>query len=305
MNDQPLVGDDQTVDTTKPNVARVYDHLLGGGHNFPADREHSARLTEAVPDARHAAVVNRAFLRRAVIHMSEQGVRQFLDLGSGIPTVGNVHEIAHKFAPGSAVVYVDSDAVATAHSRILLGGVPAAAAVHADLRYVDGVLSHPTVRDLLDFEQPIGLLMCAVLHFVSEQDDPARIVRSYVDALCLGSYVGISHATADGRPVDVAAAVQLYQRRDIRFAPRSHAAVANLFSGLDLVPPGVVPTSHWRPDWRDLDEPGRSMSYAGLAMKSSESVGMDWPRVDADNPRERPAPERTAGADGPIGTQDV
>jgi len=261
------------IDLSKPSASRVYDRLLGGGHNFPPDRELATRLLACMPDAAHAARSNRAFLRRVVHHLVDAGVRQFLDLGSGIPTVGNVHEIARKRAPRCTVVYVDNDPIATAHSRLILGQDPRTVAVEADLRDVDAVVSAPEVQAMLDFTRPIAVLMCAVLHFVPDSDDPVGIVRRYCDAVRPGSYVALSHATDDDYPEDLAAAISLYRDGGISGTARGRHAVTELFTGLELVEPGVVFADEWRPEGRDEVDPRRSRCYAGLALKPDRAAG--------------------------------
>ena len=191
----------------RPSVARLYDFLLGGRHNYAADRELARRVLQAEPNARRLVAANRAFLRRAVRFMLDAGIDQFVDLGSGIPTQENVHEIARRTSPDSRVVYVDHDQDAVAHSRHILSGDPLASAINADLRDPAVVLAHPEVRRLIDFSQPVGVLMVAVLHFVSDDEDPAGVVAAYAGRLAPGSYLVISHATHEPLP-DTAARVR-------------------------------------------------------------------------------------------------
>lgn len=171
------------VDPGKASVARMYDAMLGGEHNFAIDREAVAAFTAIDPQVRTLARANRAFLQRAVRFLVDAGVRQFIDLGSGIPTQGNVHEVAQSAAPGSRVVYVDNDPVAVAHSEALLDGNPDATIVAADIRRPADVLSAPQVRDLIDFEQPVAVLMITILHFITAEEDPGGIVAAFRDAL--------------------------------------------------------------------------------------------------------------------------
>jgi S-adenosyl methyltransferase len=188
-----------SVDVTVPNAARVYDYALGGYHNFAADREFMQRAEVSWPGLGLLAHANRAYLGRVVRFLVDAGIKQFLDIGSGIPTVGNVHEVAQPIAPGVRVVYVDIDPVAVAHGQEMLAGNPDADAVQADIRRPDEVLDHPVVQELLDFSEPIGLLLIAVLHFVPDADDPAGILAGLRSRLAPGSYVAISH----GIPVPV------------------------------------------------------------------------------------------------------
>ena len=184
-----------TINTGVPNPARIYDYLLGGKDNFPADRQVAEQLLAIAPVARDVVEDNRAFLRRAVrVLTREAGIRQFIDLGSGLPTQGNVHEIAQAIAPDARVVYVDNDAMVVTHSRALLAGNNTVA-IQADLREPDRILGHPEVRELIDFHQPIALLLMAILHFIPDDEDPLGIVARFRDALPTGSYLAISHGT--------------------------------------------------------------------------------------------------------------
>jgi hypothetical protein len=256
------------VDVDTPNAARMYDYSLGGAHNFAADRAAAEALLRVYPDASLVGQSNRAFLQRAVRYCCGQGLTQFLDLGSGIPTAGNVHEIAHRIDPASRVVYVDNEPIAVATTRELLVDVPNAAVVPADLRDVEQVLAAPETRQLLDFARPMALMMVAVLHYVSDADDVAGIVGRYTAALAPGSLLVISHTTRDPRP-EVAAAIQrIWDSAGIVVSHRSRDEVTALFDGLTLVEPGVV----WTPQWHPADDtepayatPERSVTYAGVA----------------------------------------
>ncbi|MGH3883323.1 MAG: SAM-dependent methyltransferase, partial [Pseudonocardiaceae bacterium] len=176
------------VDVTVPNAARVYDYFLDGAHNFAADRVMASKVQQVMPAVRDAARINRSFLRRAVLFMVDSGIRQFLDIGSGIPTVGNVHEIAQRADPECRIVYIDKEPIAVAHSDLLLKGNDRAVAIRADLRQSAQVLGDSRVGDLLDFGRPIGVLLVAALHFIADADDPAGIVARYLDAVMPGSY---------------------------------------------------------------------------------------------------------------------
>jgi hypothetical protein len=236
------------VDVSLPNSARMYDYLLGGGHNFAVDREMAERGEALVPGARELARVNRSFLRRAVQFLISQGVRQFLDLGSGIPTAGNVHEIAHEIDPRARVVYVDREPVAVAHTMRLLADNERACMVKADLGSPYAVLRAPQTNQLLDFGEPIGLLMVSVLHWVSDERRPGEIIATYRDSLPSGSFLALSHLTADFRPEQIAASVKLAEHSAERLHPRSKDEITELTAGFDLVDPGVVSAPHWRPD---------------------------------------------------------
>ncbi|MEU4745246.1 SAM-dependent methyltransferase, partial [Actinosynnema sp. NPDC023658] len=199
------------IDLSRPSPARVYDVHLGGAHNFRVDREAAQRITEAMPDLPRVLRANRAFLRRAVRYLVGRGITQFLDLGSGTPTPGNVHEVARDADPDCRVVHVDVDPVAVAHSRVALGGTDRAAVVEADLRRPRDVLTHPDALRTLDLTRPVGVLMFAVLHFVPDADEPGVIVREYLDAVVPGSYLALSHAGADGDADRVGAAIEQFR----------------------------------------------------------------------------------------------
>ena len=241
------------VDTTKASIARVYDWWLGGEHNFRVDQDAARTIIAVEPNTRVIARAYRAFLIRAVRYLAgEAGIRQFLDIGSGIPTAQNVHQVAQETAPRSRVVYVDSDDVAVAHSRLLLKGNPDATVIHADLRNPRAILDHPETRRLLDFSQPVGLLLAAVLHFIPDSDDPGSIIATLRAALAPGSYLAISHACRDTIP-DMADAYQsAYTSRVAASSTfRSREAITRLFDGFTLLEPGLV----WLPEWRP-DSPG-------------------------------------------------
>jgi len=257
-------------DPDKASVARMYDAMLGGEHNFAIDREAVAAVTAIDPQVRMLARANRAFLGRAVRHLAATGVRQFIDLGSGIPTQGNVHEVAQAASPGARVVYVDKDPVAVAHSTTLLADNPHADIVDADIRRPADVLSSPQVRKLIDFDQPVAVLMVAILHFVTPEEDPAGIVAAFRDALPEGSWLALSHATDQDRPDTAAAVTQLYRSRATSpVTVRSREEIEALFTGFDLTEPGLVHVPLWRPDAaEDVPEnPSEFWVYAGVGRK--------------------------------------
>ncbi|GIH14016.1 SAM-dependent methyltransferase [Rugosimonospora africana] len=243
------------VDVDRPASSRIYDYMLGGSHNFAADREVAERAIAAMPELPAVLRENRAFLGRAVRYLAaEAGVDQFLDLGSGMPTAGNVHEIAGAINPAARVVYVDLDPVAVAHSQAILGDHPRSDAIHADLRDPLEVLAHPAVRDLLDRDRPIAVLLVATLHFVPDEQRPERILGQLREALAPGSYLALSHASADGRPpAGQRDAQAVYARSDNAVLMRSRAEIARLLDGWRLVPPGIVRCPAWHP------EPGREL----------------------------------------------
>ena len=259
------------VDTTRANTARVYDYWLGGSHNLLADQDAGRAMAAVEPQVRAIVQANRAFIGRAVRFLTAAGVRQFLDIGSGIPTQGNVHEIAQQADPGARVAYADLDPVAVAHSRAILTGNPGATAIQADLRQPDLILADPAVRKLIDFSRPAAVLLVAVLHFLADTDDPWRLVATLRDALAPGSYLVISHGTDENDPARARAAEKLYNRSVTTQArARSRAAIGDFFAGFELVDPGLVYVPLWRPDSpADVPEdPGRYANLAGVARKN-------------------------------------
>jgi hypothetical protein len=260
------------IDTSVPSMARVYDYILGGAHNFAADRQVGSRIEKLVPGLPSVARLNRRFLGRAVNFLMDQGICQFLDIGSGIPTVANVHEVAQERDPGARVVYVDKDPVAVAHSRLLLDGNDNATIVHADMRDPDAVLSSAELRGLLRFDEPIGLLMLLMLHWVPDEDDPAKLVASYRDALPAGSFIVMTHVAKDqiDEKADQAAAVVNSSKSADQMHMRTHDQVSALFEGFELVEPGLVGCGEWRPGGPGdfADEASMNMFlYAGVGRK--------------------------------------
>jgi SAM-dependent methyltransferase len=253
------------VDTRRANVARVYDYWLGGWHNFLADQDVARAIAAVEPGVRVFARANRAFLGRAVRFLAGSGVRQFLDIGSGIPTEGNVHEVAQQAAPGSRVVYADIDEVAIAHSRALLAGNDRAAIINGDLRQPGKILASDDTRRLIDFSQPAGLLLMVVLHFITDAEDPWQIVATLRDALAPGSYLVIGHGTDEGSPVAVRAASKVYNRSvSTQMNLRSRGEIMRFFDGFDLLEPGLVYPPLWRPD-SPADVPSDPAKYWCLA----------------------------------------
>jgi SAM-dependent methyltransferase len=253
-------------DAERPNIARVYDYLLGGSHNFEPDRVAATEFLARWPDAAQTMRLNRAFLGRAVRYLAQTGIRQFLDIGSGIPTMGNVHEVAQRHAAGARVVYVDFDEVAVLHSRAILAGNDNAVAVQADLRCPQDILTHPELRATLDLSRPVGLLLVAVLHFLPDAEDPAGLVRRLRDALAPGSYLVVSHGTTDGQGQDVAEAIGRYNQTTAPFQPRSYAEVLAFLDGLTLVDPGLVRVPLWQPE-DFTEDPGQVAAYGGVGCK--------------------------------------
>ena len=257
------------LDISRPSAARMYDYLLGGGHNFEADRQLAARVSGAHPGCWDIARLNRAFLRRAVLELNSVGVRQFLDIGSGIPTVGNVHEIAQRVDPQARVVYVDHDPVAVAHCELILEGNDRAGVVLADMRDPDSVLTASVTRELLDLDQPVGLLMVCVVHFVPSYADPVGLLGRYRDALGPGSYLAFSHLNSDSGAPEMQALVEVMRSSKDPIHPRTRAQITELFSGFELVAPGVVSIAEWRPrsSGDGGDVPERHQVLAGVGIK--------------------------------------
>jgi hypothetical protein len=237
------------VDTKRANVARVYDYWLGGTHNFLADQDAGRALAAVEPRMRAIAQANRAFLGRAVRFLSARGVDQFLDLGSGIPTSGNVHEIAQQVNPAARIAYVDVDPVAIAHSKVILAGNEYAAIVDGDLREPEKILADDTVGRLIDFGRPVGLIVLVVLHFIADAEDPWQVMATLRDRLAPGSYLVLGHATDDGSKPTVAQASETVYNRHVatRLHLRSRASIDRLFGGFELVDPGLVYATMWRP----------------------------------------------------------
>jgi S-adenosyl methyltransferase len=227
------------IDTSRPSTARLYDYYLGGTNNFEIDRQAAEQLRKQLPELADAAWANRGFHGRAAAWMaSGQGIRQFIDIGSGLPTQNNTHEVVHVLTPGARIVYVDSDPMVATHSAELLAGDDRTALVTADLRDPDAVLSHPELRRLIDFDQPIGLLMTAVMHFISDSEDPWGLVARYMEALPAGSYLALSHATYEQLPPQaVQAMYDVYERATSHIYLRSKADIARFFDGLEMILP--------------------------------------------------------------------
>jgi S-adenosyl methyltransferase len=257
-------------DLKTPSAARMYDYYLGGAHNFGVDRELARKVVELYPDAPALAQANRAFLHRAVRYLVAQGVRQFVDIGSGIPTEGNTHETAQQAAPDSRVLYVDHDPVAVAHSERLLGDVPGTAVLRGDLRRPKGILESRELADLIDLSQPVGLIMVAVLHFVSEDDDPQGAIDQFRAAVAPGSHLVVSHGSDEVRRAEAQQAQKLYESANDKGTFRSRRRVGELLADWDLVDPGVVWVSEWRPDWPDevRADPSAQVMIAAMGRKA-------------------------------------
>jgi hypothetical protein len=239
------------IDVNVPQSARVYDFLLGGKDNFAADRAVGAALIDQVPSLPVMIKANRAFLARVVRYLvSEAGIRQFLDIGTGIPTANNVHEVAQNIAPETRVLYVDYDPVVLAHARALMTGSPAGKTsfILADLREPEAILASPALASTLDLDEPIALMLIGILHHMHDDEHPERIIATLLDALPSGSYMAVTHPSADFDEVAMVSLAATAEQSGIPYVPRSKAEIERLFAGLELVEPGVAPILGWRPD---------------------------------------------------------
>lgn len=255
------------IDTSIAHPARVYDYLLGGKDNFEPDRVVGDRLINAIPDIQPLVLRNRAFIRRAVRHLVEdEGIEQIIDVGTGIPTSPAVHQIAREINPGVRVAYVDNDPIVLAHDRALLSREEGVVTYLGDLMRPESVLDHPGLRELIDFDRPIALLFAAVIHFVTDDQDPHGIIAAYRSRLPRGSAMVISHvSTTRSDPRSVADFVSAYQTSSpVVF--RSTGEIRGLFTGFDLIEPGVVPLHEWRPDTDEQAEEGGISGDAGVGI---------------------------------------
>jgi hypothetical protein len=258
------------IDVERPNAARIYDYFLGGYHNFEVDRVMAEKLRELLPSAPLYMQANRAFLRRVVGYLTDQGIDQFLDIGSGLPTVGNVHEVAQTINPAARVVYADIDPVAVRQSKEILKGNANAAAIQGDARHPEAILEHPEVRRILDFDRPVAVLLVSILLFMTEDEETIRTVRVLRDALAPGSYIAISHPTDDDLPQDeIEEGKRLYAASGNPVTMRSFDQIKSYFDGLELVEPGIVYVSRWRPEGPDglFDKAESSGYYVGVGRK--------------------------------------
>ncbi|MEU4317669.1 SAM-dependent methyltransferase [Nocardia fluminea] len=263
------------VDTTIAHEARVYDYWLGGKDNYPADRALGDAIAEHVPAIKTMARANRAFLGRAVRHLvSEAGITQFLDIGTGIPTAGNTHEVAQQLDPTARVVYVDKDPIVLAHARALMSSTPQGRTrfIHADLHDPRSILDHPDLADTLDRDEPVAIMLVAIMMYFSDADRPQDVIAALLDAVPSGSYLVITHPTADFAPEAMAGVQAAAEASGISFHPRSNAATSELFAGTTLIDPGLVPVAAWRPELIDgpaaVVEADSAWYWAGIGRKS-------------------------------------
>jgi hypothetical protein len=257
------------IDLSRPSAARVYDYFLGGAHNFEVDRQLAEQIASLTPNLADTMRAGRAFLRRAVRHIAADGVDQFLDIGSGIPTAGNVHEVAQAVNPASRVVYVDIDPVAVVHSRSILDGDEQSAVLEGDLRDPERILADTRALGLLDFDRPIAVLLGGVVHFLPDADRPAEVIGALRAAAGPGSYLVISHSTFEDQPQEMLDAQQLSKRTATEITLRSHAQIASYFGDFTLLEPGLVHLPLWRPESpTDVDDhPERFGAFGGVGRR--------------------------------------
>ncbi|NUR60364.1 MAG: hypothetical protein HOV87_17150 [Catenulispora sp.] len=259
------------INLDQPSSARVWDYFLGGSHNFAVDRQVAEAAIAFKPDLPDVARQVRMFLRRAVRTAAAAGVDQFLDIGAGVPTMGPVHEVAREIRP-ARVVYVDHDPVAVAHGEAMLAEDPDADFIQGDVRTPRAILADPRVRKLIDFDRPVAVLLCSVLHFVADTDDPAGIVATLRDALAPGSFLIVQHASHDNQPAETIAMLEMWNSKSPEpMHWRTADRIEALFEGFTLLEPGVVPMPLWRPLPEDAEraaqDPERYASYAAVAVK--------------------------------------
>jgi hypothetical protein len=257
----------EEIDTSRPHPARIYDYLLGGKDNYQVDREAGEQLIGVAPEARIGVQANRAFLQRAVRHVVRAGVRQILDIGTGLPTSPNVHEIAREIAPDVRIAYVDNDPIVNTHANTLMSEAGTTSVVLADLRDPQAILNHPDVHRVIDFDQPVALLLVAILHFVTNAEEPERIVATLRDALPVGSYLVLSHATSDFN--DRRETATAYTNATASMNLRNRAEIARFFDGFDLIEPGVAQVPFWRPDSEPTADEREIGFYGGVGIKNA------------------------------------
>jgi len=268
-------------DARTPNAARIYDYLLGGKDHFAADRQAAARLLEVLPHSARACQDNRAFLQRAVRYLAGAGIRQFLDIGTGLPTVRAVHEVAQEAASGCRVAYVDNDPVVLTHARALLATDPLVIVADGDLTDPLSIVGCQAIRAHLDLTRPVAVLLVAVLHFIDDAHRPRKIIQALADAVAPGSCLAVSHGTADHVSAQASATAQeVYEGASARVIPRTRAEVTGFFDGLELIEPGVVDIRSWHPEIppsrpADGRPPSPTYMYGGVARKPGRPRGWD------------------------------
>lgn len=267
MTEQGFTPD--RIDTSRPHPARMYDYYLGGQDNYEVDRAAAEQVMALSPDVRRSALANRDFLQRAVRTLVSDGVRQIIDLGTGIPTSPNTHEAAHAVDPGTTVVYVDNDPIVSTYAGAKLTRAGNTGFLLADLREPAAILDAPAVRELIDFGRPVALLLVAVLHFIDDADDPAGLIAALTEPLPPGSRLVISHATGDFHPeADTGRGAEVYKKATAHLSLRPKERVLPFFDGFELLEPGLVQAPYWRPDGEVPRELERVAIYGGMAVKN-------------------------------------
>ena len=260
------------INTGVAHTARMYDYYLGGKDNYEVDRDAAEQVLTVFPQMRAIARENRAFLGRTVRYLARNGIRQFLDIGTGIPGPGNTTEVAHEVVPDARVVYVDNDPIVMTHASALLADHDPAltSVVYGDLREPRSILDEPGVRAVLDFDEPIGVLLVAVLHFIEDREQPVEIVRELMRAVPPGSFLVLSHATADTDSETAREAAQTYNRANARITLRDRLEIVRFFDGLELVEPGIVQQPWWQPEHEVTADPEQNWGYAGVGYKPAQ-----------------------------------
>jgi O-methyltransferase involved in polyketide biosynthesis len=256
------------LNTKVAHPARLYDYWLGGKDNFAVDRELADKIVAAQPGSLQSIRANREFLKRAVRYAAAAGIRQFIDIGSGLPTVENTHEIAQQCLPDPRVVYADIDPIVIVHGRALLADAGTTAAVQGDVRRPEMIFGHPDVRQMIDFDQPVAVLLLGVLHYVAEEEDPYGVMSRIRDSIAPGSQVILSHLTGDDDPQTMEGSINIVKRAPVSVVslPRTYAQVERLFEKLEVLDPGIVPVHQWRPDG-PVSMDRRFWLWAGVARK--------------------------------------
>jgi hypothetical protein len=264
------------IDFSTPNVARMYDYYLGGKDNYPVDREAARLVLNAAPDIPLAALENREFLGRAVNFLTcEAGISQFVDIGPGLPTQANVHALVQQHKPDATVVYVDNDPVVLSHGRALLQKTETVAVIDGDIRTPGAILSNPALRELIDLSQPVAVCMSLVLHFIPDEDDPWALVARIRDSIRPGSYLVLTHVTGDERSVDIMTEIRgIYDEATAPLVPRTKDEFARFFEGFELVEPGAVFLSQWRPTNEHYSRGGTQWAYAAVGKKRPAATRM-------------------------------
>jgi SAM-dependent methyltransferase len=260
----------EMIDTSVAHPARMYDYYLGGRDNYQVDRDAAEEVLAVLPEGRDMARANRAFLGRTVRYLASRGIKQFLDVGTGIPGPDNTNDVAHTVQPEARVVYVDNDPIVLAHASALLARHDPhyTTVIQADLRDPDSIIEHPQARAVLDFSQPIGVLLVAVLHFIKHHERPHELVERFKQLMAPGSFLVLSHGTGDFEPDRAGTAVQGYNRASAPFVLRSRAEITRFFDGLELVEPGVVQIPWWQPEAEVGPDADQIWIYGGIGYKA-------------------------------------